>query len=175
MRPLLFSACVCVCLLVIAKRLKFYRHNQARGETVSSFVAELRRLTIHCKFGAHLDEALRDRLVCGLNSEAAQKRLLTEPDLTFAKAVEITTSLEEAAKNACTLQSSGSRDVNKVSHGPREAIAGCCRCGKLGHRAAQCPMKSECCHSCGKIGHTHAVCRSGQAPKPARLAEKGTC
>ena len=83
--------------------------------------------------------------------------------------------MEEAAKNARTLQSSGSRDVNKVGQRPREAVAGCYRCGKPGHRAAQCPMKSERCHNCGKIGHTRAVCRSaGQALKPASRAGKGT-
>lgn len=57
---------------------------------------------INCEFGALLDEALRDCIVCGLDSKAAQKRLLTEPDLTFARAVEIVTSMEEAAKNART-------------------------------------------------------------------------
>ena len=83
--------------------------------------------------------------------------------------------MEEAAKNNCTLQSSGSRDMNMVGQGPREAVNGCYHCGKLGHRVTQCPMKSECCHSCGKIGHTCAICRStGQAPKSARRAEKGT-
>ena len=117
--------------LVIVERFKFYRHNQARGETVSSFIAELRRLTIHCEFGVHLDEVLRDCLVCELNSEAAQKRLLTVPDLTFARAVEITMSMEETVKNTRTLQSTGSRDVNKVGQGPREVVAGCYRCGKL--------------------------------------------
>ena len=66
--------------LLIVERFKFHR-NQAPGESVSSFVAVLGRLTLHCKFGAHLDKALRDRLVCGLGREADQKRLLTEPDL----------------------------------------------------------------------------------------------
>ena len=70
---------------------------------------------INCEFGALLDEALRDCIVCGLDSKAAQKRLLTEPDLMFAKAVEIATSMEEFGKNAHTLQSSESRDVNKVT------------------------------------------------------------
>ena len=37
--------------LVIAE---FYYYNQAHGETVSSFVAELRRLMIHCEIGANL-------------------------------------------------------------------------------------------------------------------------
>ena len=90
--------------LLIAERSKFHRCNQAPGESVSSFVAALGRLTLHCEFGVHLDEALRDRLVCGLSSEADQKRLLTEPDLMFAKAVEVVMGMETAAKNARTLQ-----------------------------------------------------------------------
>ena len=45
------------------------------GESVTEFAAELRRLATHCQFGTHLNEALRDRLMCGLSSEAAQKRL----------------------------------------------------------------------------------------------------
>ena len=80
---------------------------------MSLFVAALRRLTLHCEFGAHLDKVLRNCLVCGLSSEATQKRLLTESDLTFAKAAEGAKCMEMAVKNACTLQGSTPRDVNK--------------------------------------------------------------
>ena len=53
--------------LVIAERFRFYRRTQIVGESVAEFVlAALRKLSIHCKFGDFLDEALRDRLVCGL-------------------------------------------------------------------------------------------------------------
>lgn len=50
-------------------------------ESVADYVAELRWLTIHCKFSTFLDNALRDRFVCGLKSEAIQTKLLTEADL----------------------------------------------------------------------------------------------
>ncbi|KAL7886904.1 hypothetical protein AOLI_G00046250 [Acnodon oligacanthus] len=43
-------------------------------------------------------DALRDRLVYGLNTEAIQKRLLTEAALTFPKAVEIAVSMETVAR-----------------------------------------------------------------------------
>ena len=52
--------------LVIAERFYFHRRAQAEGESIKEYMAELRRLTTHCEFGAFLDEALRDRLVCGL-------------------------------------------------------------------------------------------------------------
>ena len=40
-------------------------------------------MSLKCKFGAYFNDALRDRLVCGLRSEATQKKLLTEAELTF--------------------------------------------------------------------------------------------
>jgi len=59
--------------LIIAEHFNFHRRAQQTGESVKEFAAELRCLTIHCDFGDHLDEALRDRFACGLNSETTQK------------------------------------------------------------------------------------------------------
>ena len=53
-------------LSVIMQRFKFNTRSQKEGESISEFVAELRRLSEHCRFEATLDEMLRDRLVCGL-------------------------------------------------------------------------------------------------------------
>lgn len=69
--------------LVIAERFLFHRLNQEADESVSDFVAKLRRLAKDCEFRDHLDEVLGDRFVCGLKNKTTQKRLLTEPNLTF--------------------------------------------------------------------------------------------
>ena len=58
------------------------------GETVNAYVAELRKLT---EFGAYLNEALRDRFVCGITSEQIQRKLLSEAGLTLDKALKIGT------------------------------------------------------------------------------------
>jgi len=58
--------------LVIAECFNFHRRAQQTGKSVKEFAAELRRLTIHCDFGDHLDKALRDHFMCGLNSETTQ-------------------------------------------------------------------------------------------------------
>ena len=78
--------------------------------SISEYVAELRRLAARCDFGTHL---VRDRLVCGVKSESIQKRLLSEADLTLAKAVKLATTMEAEHKNAQTLKSS-SLFVGKV-------------------------------------------------------------
>ena len=72
--------------ILIAERYKFHRRNQHESETVAQFVVELKRLALKCEFGTFLEEALRDRLLCGLKSVQIQKKLLAERDLTFKKA-----------------------------------------------------------------------------------------
>ena len=161
--------------LVIAERFQFHHRNQAVGESVAEYVAGLRRLTRHCEFGAYFDDTLRDRFVCGLRSETIQKKLLTEMDLTFQRAVEIAHTMETAARNARKLQSPSraaeqmphSRNIGKVSsNGQGEATnSNCYRCGKSAHKAAQCPFRTAKCHNCGKTGHLRRVCRQPKPPK----------
>ena len=71
------------------------------------FTAELRRLAINCEFEDNLEDALRDQFVSGMQSKAMHKRLLTETErFTFVGAVEITSGMETAAKNARSLHES---------------------------------------------------------------------
>ena len=45
---------------------------------------------------------LRDRLVCGVNDERIQRRLLAESQLEFKKTMELATAMETADKNTVT-------------------------------------------------------------------------
>ena len=91
--------------LVIAERFYFYNWNQKPTESVEEYVAELRRFATHCEFVDVLNDALRDRLVCGLRNHGIQQRLLTEAGLTLAKAVEVAQGQEAAAQNLKKLRS----------------------------------------------------------------------
>ncbi|KAK9732091.1 hypothetical protein QE152_g13103 [Popillia japonica] len=59
----------------------------------------------------HADEALRDRLVCGLSSETVQKKLLSEVNLTFARACSLAQAHEMAE-----MQSKLLTTTNQVHH-----------------------------------------------------------
>lgn len=82
--------------LVIAGCFHFYKRNQAAGESVAQFIAELRRLARHCKFKTFLIKALRDRSMCRLSSKAIQNCLLNKKELGLQKA----TDMEAAAKKS---------------------------------------------------------------------------
>ena len=92
--------------IVIAERFHFHRQHQLPGESIAKFIAELRRLSLHCEFREYLEEALRDRFVCGLRSETTQKRLLAEPNLKLQDALDKALAMEAAATNSKTLQQS---------------------------------------------------------------------
>ena len=55
-----------------------------KGESIATFVAALRELGEHCGYGETLPDMIRDRLVCGVNYESIQKRLLSKKNLTYA-------------------------------------------------------------------------------------------
>ena len=101
-----------------------------------------------------LTERLRDQLVVGLKSESMQKRLLSEKDLTFEKAVDISTAMETASKETKEL-SQGSTNphrsptVSKINSYPTSTggklSAGdnisCYRCGSNFHKANKCDIR----------------------------------
>ena len=171
--------------LIITKRFLFHRRDQKPGESIAEYLAELRRLASGCAFqGEQLTEALRDRLVCGMRSEATQKRLLSESDPSLDRVLEVSQGMEAAEENARVLRSTeepvvgrvtpdvqqkpatsvtgGACDRSDVQQNPATPASGgaCYRCGKTGHKPQACGFKEAICHHCGKKGHIRRACKS---------------
>ena len=163
--------------LVIAERFHFHRRDQKSGESIAKYIAELRKLSIHCEFGDYLNQALHDRLVCGLRSEAPQKRLLAESDLTLAKAMSLAQGMEAASLNAQSLKGQDNPIHRTSMHGRQSYVKGppsdgdgnklCYRCGRSNHTPADCRFRDAECHNCGKKGHIAPACR-GKSKKPSQ-------
>ena len=103
------------------ERFKFHSRNRKDGEGVRTYVAALCKLSEHCNYGETLPEMLRDRLVCGINNDKMQRRLLAEPDLTLKKAEEIALAMELASKHVVDIQSTDATPskVNQVNSAAR--------------------------------------------------------
>ena len=149
--------------ILIAERFKFHRRNQHESETVAQFVVELKRLALKCEFGTFLEEALRDRLVCGLKSVQIQKKLLAERDLTFKKAFETAQSMELASKEDFRDTSVPVDDsVNKVGryassgHSTGDPVS-YFRCGGK-HSPSGCWARLVQPYKCHKKGHLAKMC-----------------
>ena len=144
--------------LVIAERFLFHKRSQALGESIANYMAELRKLSTHCEFGDHLNEALRDRLVCGMRDTDTQRKLLTMASLTLTKALEVAQGAEAAQINSKALKGEDTH-LNAVG---KE----CYRCGNNTHDQNDCWYREQDCLHCGKRGHKASVCRSKKRSKP---------
>ncbi|XP_063542733.1 uncharacterized protein LOC134751279 [Cydia strobilella] len=87
----------------LAERYKFRQRTQTKSESISDYVAALKKLARTCDFKTGLDENLRDQLVCGLFSETIRQRLFAEDDIKLSKAYKLATALEAAETNAAAV------------------------------------------------------------------------
>lgn len=174
---------------VIVQRFKFNSRVRQPEESVADFVADLRRLSEHCEYQS-LDEMLRARLVCGINDNRIQRRLLSEADLTFKQALQIAMGMELAEKNVADIQqeiskqSAPAQPVHKIQpqkqqQGNDESQrqsrhmanqswkscrgSGCFRCGG-NHEPNTCRWRNEVCHRCSKRGHIARKCQQKKIP-----------
>ena len=97
----------------IVQRFHFHTGIQKPSESVSEFVAQLRKLSEYCEFGDTLQDMLRDRLVCGCKDQHLQCKLLAEPELTFDnKAFKIAKAMKAAEKETKDLQNTPTTTVH---------------------------------------------------------------
>ncbi len=93
----------------IVQRYKFNTRVREPAESIAQYVAALRQLSEYCQYGDTLAEMFRDRLVCGINHEGIQRKILLTKDLTFDKAYQLALAVEAAERDTKDLlTSSGS-------------------------------------------------------------------
>ena len=94
---------------VTVARFRFFSCSRRQSESVQEFVARLRQLSRDCKFETFLEEMIRDRLVCGVNSDSIQRRLLAEAELTLKQAIDLSVAMETAGQNLQKLSGGAER------------------------------------------------------------------
>jgi hypothetical protein len=159
----------------IVQRYKFHSCFRTSDQSVSTYVAHLRHLSADCNFGDTLEPMLRDRLVCGVNNDRIQRRLLAERELTFERALTIAQGMEQAEQSAADLQKNeklgaNSHSVNKVKHDKHSnyskkqtpPLKECWRCGGKKHTPQECFFKDSECYICKKKGHLKKKCKEAQ-------------
>lgn len=121
--------------------------------------------------------AQRDaRLVCGINQDAIQRKLLSEKKLTFDTALEKAQALEAAMKNAKEMQDA----IAMTKQGTLERRQQPIKCTNCSTREAAkveshvivvtvlttCRFIGKPYYKCSKLGHIGRVCRRMIAQQP---------
>ena len=158
---------------VIYERYRFNNRNQEPGESIASYLTELR--TMAKKTANMNDEILRDRIVLGIRDDKMRERLLRLNDLTLQKAVDLIKAAEQTEQQVKLMSGNpgGTANVNalkqgsgknnnsfKKTHQKREVSRDLCgRCGTK-HAKKNCQAFAQKCRRCGNLNHYQSLCRT---------------
>ena len=168
--------------VTMMERYKFSQCSQNNGESVTEFLARVKRAAEFCDYGGHYAEAIKDRFVFGLSDSSTQRVLLAEVDLTMDRAHTKALAREQAGLHTQTLNpNSKTSEISQVDqvttkkfkthdHGKSSVYS---RNGQNNRNKAanflcnRCKLpKSKCtiskcvtkCFKCNKLGHSKALC-----------------
>ena len=158
------------------ERFKFGKRQQAEGEAVDKFIADLRILMKTCHYCDECSPSiLRDRIVLGILNDETREDLLKERQLTVEKCIDICKASESAICHKASLTVDTVNRVKETTSGTggiRE-----CRFCPYKHimRKENCPAWGKVCKKCGKKNHDELKCLSrpsGTTPAVKKYQKK---
>ncbi|GBN32035.1 Uncharacterized protein K02A2.6 [Araneus ventricosus] len=168
--------------LIIPSRHKFLNRKQNEGESINSYIAELRALAINCDYDSNmLNIMLRDVFVSGLRDKAILDRLFEEDNIDLEKTLQIALAMEKACKGANDIMGqgikavyAGKKQMNKKSNfvSKQKKPLFCSRCTGTDHVKEKCRFISSKCNFCSKVGHIQRACFSAQKSKTKPVKQK---
>lgn len=165
------------------QRFKFYQRKQRENESAEDFILNVKQQAELCDFGQFKDQAIRDRLVCGLNDEVLRQRLFDEEDLTLTKVEKLIVNRELATVRAKLMSDNdvyrgnvlnrvGDRNRNNRANGAPSFRGRSRSRGRPGgrrersrsfsagrrHRSPAATNRKFFCTHCRRPGHTRSYC-----------------
>lgn len=153
--------------IVVAERYLFHLASQKEGETVLDYACRLQKLASSCNFGQFLNDALRDRLICGIKEGSIRETLLSK-EHTWNEALELAQAGELAILHNRKMYDapSSSQSVHrmkskgkssKVTQQQKPSVRKCFRC-EGSHSPDECYHKTAECRYCHFVGHIERAC-----------------
>ena len=186
---------------IVRERFKFWTGIKRKpGKAIQELASRIHQSASTCDFPEirnPLDEAMRTCFICAVNNEAILKAIfkIKEDDLTFSRAIQLASEVEDAAKVAketvygdpaqqrvCKVQHSSSK--NQTKNDPRKKkpsvttsfgrtqFKRCYSCGNDNHTREQCRFRQSECNFCHQKGHIEKVCFKKKKEQNVRLIFK---
>ena len=150
----------------------FFQRRQLRGETFEAFLNALKTEADKCDFGDLKDRFICMQLIFGHNDALVRDKMLLDPKITLAKAIDICLDAEASKIRKRNMQSSSEvQSIGRVNFRPtgksgvqktaiqnnRQSMIDCRYCGKQ-HQLRHCPACGKFYKKCGKKNHFANVC-----------------
>ena len=172
--------------LIIPSRHFFLNRKQREGESISTYIAELRSLAIPCSYTVEmLNIMLRDVFVSGLRDRAILDRLFEEDNISLENTLKIALAMERASKGANEIigrpqeikEFSAEKKWQKAKPFQKKNRDQCTRCTSTKHSSDDCGFKNSKCHFCDKVGHIKKACfkaKKASQNKPVKQKQVDT-
>lgn len=156
---------------VFRERIQFYNLRQKQNENVSNWFVRLKNSAIQCKFGALLEEILKDKFVTGLLQSSILDRLCEEDhgrglnelvDIAIKKEAALNESRRgnfHVDLNKLKVSDNQRTDSRASKAYTRNVESKCYHCGKGNHNFSQCKYKTYKCKKCQTVGHLASICK----------------
>ena len=156
------------------ERYTFNRRDQAPGERFDTYLVALRKLVRTCNYGALAESLLRDRIVMGIQDQAARKRMLQDSRLTLKDAIGVCRAYESTdikmkamvpgpgpgPRLGAELEVSYVKQRHKTQSKEQKGcktVNDCAYCG-YSHQKQKCPAWGKTCAKCGRRNHFAGKC-----------------
>jgi len=150
----------------IVERYRFHLLKQSEYEIVSQYVARLKHQVMRCDYEDFSNVMLRDQFVLGIFDDSVRKRLLAESKLTFDRAVELATIVEQVSSDVDAMKKRDSHNEGfhkiiydnakyskRTTNNPSQVkVINCQRCN-FKHPYEKCKAYNEYCFACNLKGH----------------------
>lgn len=138
----------------------YFSLTQAMAESVDEFVARLKSLGKLCRFGGLENDLVMYKVVTSNKWSKLRGKLLTTPNLTAEKAIDMCRAEEISEKHAMATAGQTSAEVNTLKKMKKKNLK-CKYCGDW-HEFTKgtCPALGKKCHGCGGKNHFEKVCKS---------------
>ncbi|XP_061178377.1 uncharacterized protein K02A2.6-like [Saccostrea echinata] len=169
------------------ERFRFNTRKQEAGETIETYITELKTLASTCNFGQVADSLIRDRIVCRIVNTHLRERLLRKLDLSLDKCVDMCRAAEITKQGISVLDGSSALTpaINKIikqstrkpdekkQASEKQKYKQCKFCGKYHElKKEKCPAYGQTCRKCHKLNHFENKCSAYAKHWPTKITKK---
>lgn len=153
-------------VIVFHERRNFYHAKMTESETISSWFARVKKLSLNCKFSStELDRIVMDKFIVELPTRIFEKLCEEDEKLTLSDALKKAILRESKIINGKPSEvnfvkqpTKGNRSSN--NNKKKKKKNACSHCGWTNHVSDSCKFKSSRCNACGQTGHLANICRN---------------